>query len=116
LVRRLGPEAGRAIAYPFGAADGRVAALAAAAGYTIGFGGRGVMSLLQLGRTPVYVWDAGNVPVGLRDGPLGWLGRRVAAGANRCAVGTSAMLALRNAALGLLRPAPQRDREEDRAR
>ena len=39
LVARLGDAAGRAIAYPFGAADARVEGLARAAGYELGFGG-----------------------------------------------------------------------------
>src|SRR6266566_5791520 len=39
LVARLGGTAGRAIAYPFGAADARVERLARAAGYELGFGG-----------------------------------------------------------------------------
>jgi peptidoglycan/xylan/chitin deacetylase (PgdA/CDA1 family) len=116
LLRRLGPDAGRAIAYPFGAADARVAALAAQAGYTLGFGGATrAPDPLRLGRTPVYVWDGFDVPVGLRRDVLGRVGRGVATIANRCAVGTSALLALRNAGLGLLRPAPQRGREQDRA-
>jgi len=116
LTGRLGPEAGRAIAYPFGAVDARVAGAAAAAGYEVGFGaGRAAGSPLRLPRTPVYVWDALGVPLGLRDGALGRLGRGVAGLANRCAVGTSALLALRDAGLGVLRPAPQRGREEDRA-
>src|SRR5881396_2693931 len=38
LVARLGDAAGRAIAYPFGAADARVEQLARAAGYELGFG------------------------------------------------------------------------------
>lgn len=118
LVRRLGPDAGRAIAYPFGAADERVAALAAAAGYELGFGGAGDdarRGVLRLRRTPVYVWDRSDVPLVLRGDVWGRVGRGVAVFANRCAVGTSAMLALRNAALGLLRAAPQRDGQEDRA-
>src|SRR5207302_929245 len=39
LVRRLGASAGRAVAYPFGAADARVERLARSAGYELGFGG-----------------------------------------------------------------------------
>lgn len=115
LVRRLGAAAGRAIAYPFGAMDARVAALAATAGYELGFGANGDGGALRLGRTPVYTWDRGDVPLGLRDDVWGRVGRGVAAFANRCAVGTSAMLALRDAGLRVLRPAPQRDRQEDRA-
>jgi peptidoglycan/xylan/chitin deacetylase (PgdA/CDA1 family) len=92
LMRRLGADAGRGIAYPFGAVDERVAALAAAAGYELGFGGpNGDERALRLGRTPVYVWDRGALPLGLRHGVMGRVGRGVAALANRCAVGTSAM-------------------------
>ena len=43
---------------------------------------------------PVYAWDVGRVPAGLRGGPLGTVGRLVAHVANRCAIGTSLMLAL----------------------
>lgn len=96
LVRRLGPDAGRAVAYPFGAQTRRVREAARRAGYELGFGGPGDdgAELLGLPRTPVYVWDAGAIPVGLRAGPVGALGRLVAYGANRCAVGTSAALLL----------------------
>ncbi len=38
LVKRLGPDAGTAIAYPFGAVDQRVVECARAAGYELGFG------------------------------------------------------------------------------
>jgi peptidoglycan/xylan/chitin deacetylase (PgdA/CDA1 family) len=96
LRQRLGAEAGRAIAYPFGACDQRIERLAAAAGYELGFGGgRGGGSPLGLPRVPVYLWDRANVPVGLRDDLVGLLGRGVADIANRCAVGTSWMLRLR---------------------
>jgi peptidoglycan/xylan/chitin deacetylase (PgdA/CDA1 family) len=123
LVGRLGPDAGVAIAYPFGAANGRIIGAAAAAGYGVGFGAVGQRGnpqsairnpQLLLPRTPVYVWDAFGVPVGLRRDLLGRVGRGVAVVANRCAVGTSALLALRDAGLGVLRPAPQRGREQDR--
>ena len=122
LMRRLGPGAGRAIAYPFGAVNARVMELAVGVGYELGFGGvspgrrPGVSrDPLWLPRVPVYMWDVGSVPLGLQDGVLGRVGRSVAAAANRCAVGTSAMLALWRAGLGVLRPAPQRDSQEDRA-
>jgi peptidoglycan/xylan/chitin deacetylase (PgdA/CDA1 family) len=96
LRARLGPEAGRAIAYPFGARDERIERLTAAAGYELGFGGgRRVGSSLALARVPVYVWDAWSVPFGLRDGVLGALGRSVAGLAQGCAVGTSWLLKLR---------------------
>lgn len=116
MIGKLGPDSGVAIAYPFGAADARVATLAGAAGYELGFGGaRGEPSRLRLGRTPVYSWDVGSVPFGLRDDVLGRVGRGAAVLANRCAVATSALLALRNAGLRVLRPAPQGDGQEDRA-
>lgn len=90
LTTRLGDPAGRAVAYPFGAVNPRVLALARAAGYELGFGGvHGNGDSLHLPRVPVYVWDAGAVPYGLRDDALGALGRGVAHVANRCAVGTS---------------------------
>jgi len=41
LVDRLGVDAGRAIAYPFGAVDERVERLAGHAGHELGFGGVG---------------------------------------------------------------------------
>jgi peptidoglycan/xylan/chitin deacetylase (PgdA/CDA1 family) len=92
LTTRLGPEAGRAVAYPFGAVDPRVLECAQRAGYELGFGGvRGNGNSLQLPRVPVYFWDAGDVPFGLRNDGLGALGRIVAHAANRCAVGTSLM-------------------------
>jgi len=91
LVSRIGAEAGRAIAYPFGAVDDRVQRLAQDAGYELGFGGvRGDHgSPLHLPRVPVYMWDVGDTPFGLRDDGLGSVGRFVAHFANRCAVGTS---------------------------
>ncbi len=94
LTARLGPDAGRAIAYPFGAVDARVVRHAESAGYELGFGGvkgSGGGGRLHLGRIPVYSWDAGDVPFGLRADGLGALGRIVAHAANRCAVGTSIM-------------------------
>src|SRR6266568_3057301 len=90
LRHRLGLEAARAVAYPFGARDERIERLANAAGYELGFGGvRGDGSRLALTRLPVYLWDVGSLPFGLRKDGLGWLGRAVAHTANRCAVGTS---------------------------
>ena len=95
LIGRLGQGAGRAVAYPFGACDARVERATRAAGYELGFGGvRGNGDRLNLSRLPVYAWDVGNVPLGLRNDPLGAVGRLVAHGANRCAVGTSVMLKL----------------------
>jgi peptidoglycan/xylan/chitin deacetylase (PgdA/CDA1 family) len=95
LRHRLGPLAARAVAYPFGAWDERIQRLARAAGYELGFGGvRGNASPLALSRFPVYLWDVGKMPVALRAGALGAVGRLVAHAANRCAVGTSVMLRL----------------------
>jgi peptidoglycan/xylan/chitin deacetylase (PgdA/CDA1 family) len=92
LTTRLGPEAGRAVAYPFGAVNSRVLGFAQRAGYELAFGGlKGNGNSLQLPRVPVYFWDAGDVPFGLRNDGLGALGRIVAHAANRCAVGTSVM-------------------------
>ena len=92
LMACLGPEAGRAVAYPFGAVTERVLESAQRAGYELGFGGvRGNGHRLQIARIPVYFWDVGDVPFGLRDDGLGALGRIVAHAANRCAVGTSLM-------------------------
>jgi peptidoglycan/xylan/chitin deacetylase (PgdA/CDA1 family) len=97
LMGRLGEEAGRAIAYPFGAVDARVERLAQGAGYALGFGGvRGDHgSPWHLPRVPVYMWDATDTPFGLRQDGLGAVGRFVAHVANRCAVGTSIMQAVR---------------------
>lgn len=98
LTKRLGTDAGVAVAYPFGAVDERVAGLAKGAGYALGFEGvRGVDGdPLRLSRMPVYLWDAANVPFGLRDDELGIVGRLVAYAANRCAVGTSVLKRLRS--------------------
>jgi peptidoglycan/xylan/chitin deacetylase (PgdA/CDA1 family) len=94
LTARLGREAGRAIAYPFGAVDTRIATRARAVGYELGFAGvNGTSDALRLARVPVYVWDLGDTPFGLRTDNLGQAGRVVAHVANRCAVGTSVMLA-----------------------
>jgi hypothetical protein len=77
--------------------DERVERLAGHAGHELGFGGVGGGgggdhgSPLNLPRVPVYMWDAGDTPFGLRDDGLGSVGRFVAHVANRCAVGTSIM-------------------------
>jgi peptidoglycan/xylan/chitin deacetylase (PgdA/CDA1 family) len=101
LTSRLGPESGRAVAYPFGAADGRIADFAGASGYELGFGGVGAGvgnngNRLQLPRVPVYMWDVGDVPLGLRQDAIGSAGKVAAYLANRCAVGTSIMLRQRS--------------------
>jgi peptidoglycan/xylan/chitin deacetylase (PgdA/CDA1 family) len=92
LRTRLGAEAARAIAYPFGAVDSRIVQHVRATGYDVGFGGvKATGEPLNLARVPVYVWDLWDVPFGLRDDGLGAVGKAVAHVANRCAVGTSIM-------------------------
>lgn len=94
LTARLGADAGRAIAYPFGAVDTRVLAHVRNAGFELGFAGvKGSGEALRLSRVPVYFWDVAEVPFGLREDALGALGRVVAHAANRCAVGTTIMQA-----------------------
>ena len=97
LQARLGAAKPAAVAYPFGAVDERVARFARGAGYELGFGGvRGdPKDPLRQPRAPVYMWDVGSTPLGLRTGGVGAAGRFVAHVANRCAVGTSWMLKLR---------------------
>lgn len=97
LADRLGPLAGSAIAYPFGAVTPAVRERAGAMGYSLGFGGpRGdATDVLNLRRAPVYAWDRTGIPAGLRRDVLGTLGRGAALLANAAAVGTSLMLALR---------------------
>ena len=74
------------------AVDQRVMEFARAAGYDLGFAGvNGNSDRLHLSRVPVYTWDVGSVPFGLRHDALGVLGRVVAHAANRCAIGTSIM-------------------------
>jgi len=112
LAARLGADAARAVAYPFGAVDARVVRLARSAGYELGFGGvkgGGTGALLHLSRVPVYFWDFGDVPFGLREDALGSLGRTVAHVANRCAVGTSVIqgLGVRDSGLGTSLPSPE---------
>jgi peptidoglycan/xylan/chitin deacetylase (PgdA/CDA1 family) len=96
IARRLGaPPPG--ISYPFGAADARVRALAAAAGYSLGFtgpaGARGRQPAgadrLALCRRPVYAWDAFALPWVLREDAAGVFGMAVARLTNRIAVGTA---------------------------
>jgi peptidoglycan/xylan/chitin deacetylase (PgdA/CDA1 family) len=96
LVERLGPSAGLSIAYPFGAASDRTVELARKVGFGLGFAGtweRGT-DPLRLPRMPVYIWDALPRPFALRAGPIGAAGRFTAHLANRCALGTTLMLAL----------------------
>jgi len=107
LTARLGSDAGQAIAYPFGALDDRIVRHTRQAGYALGFGGvKGNGDPLRLPRVPVYCWDLGNTPCGLREDGLGALGKLVAHAANRCAVGTTVMRAIgyRLSAIGRLLP------------
>ena len=82
-----------AIAYPFGAVDERVRALAAAAGYQLGFSGPlgGGADPLRLPRLPVYPWDRAGIPFVMQGGPLGALARWGARTTNRIAVLTAAI-------------------------
>lgn len=100
LVARLGDAAGRAIAYPFGAYNAAICGAARQAGFELGFAGPAGPAgpgagCWSLPRTPVYMWDVGKIPFGLRRDLLGDVGGFVAAVANRCSVGTSWMLKLR---------------------
>lgn len=96
LVSRLGAAAGRAIAYPFGAANRRVVEVARRTGFEVGFAGvwEAGSDPLRLPRLPVYLWDVGRFPTALRGGVIGAVGRLAAHVANRSAIGTSIMLAL----------------------
>jgi peptidoglycan/xylan/chitin deacetylase (PgdA/CDA1 family) len=118
LIQRLGAAAGRAIAYPFGAANLQTVELARKTGFELGFAGvwEAGKDPLQLSRMPVYSWDVGRVPAGLRGGPIGSVGRLVAHVANRCAIGTSLMLVLsRPFRRRPLETTPQRPSQQDRA-
>lgn len=107
LVGRLGAAAGRAVAYPFGATNRHTVEIARRTGFEVGFAGvwESGSDPLRLPRLPVYMWDVGRIPTGLRGGLLGSVGRLAAHVANRCAVGTSLMLALRRA-VGSVRSKP----------
>jgi peptidoglycan/xylan/chitin deacetylase (PgdA/CDA1 family) len=96
LVERLGPSAGLAIAYPFGAASERTVELARQAGFGLGFAGAWERNSdpLRLSRIPVYAWDVLPRPFALRPGAIGTAGRFAAHLANRCALGTTLLLAL----------------------
>ncbi|MGH7538763.1 MAG: polysaccharide deacetylase family protein [Gemmatimonadales bacterium] len=96
LVRRLGQEAGAAVAYPFGARSRRTVKIARQAGYQLGFASawEDGTDPLSLARMPVYVWDAWERPLGLQGGTRGAAGRLAAYVATRCSVGTSVMLLL----------------------
>jgi len=95
IVQRLG-RAPLGISYPFGAVDARVRALAEAAGYRLGFAGPVAAAAagekhdpLVLARLPVYGWDRFGVPLVLRGGVWGSVGRGAARLTNRCAIGTA---------------------------
>jgi len=94
LTARLGEDAGSAVAYPFGATNPSVGRLARAAGYRLGFGSvRGSSAdAFDQPRVGVYLWDRFAPPLGMRGGLPGAVGRAAAHVANRCSVGTSAML------------------------
>lgn len=90
IGRRLGrPPDG--VCYPFGSVDARVRALAAEAGYRLGFAGPSGRSgdALALPRLPVYGWDRSSLPLVLGGSPLSGVGLGLARFTNRCAVGTA---------------------------
>src|SRR3989442_832505 len=69
LRQRLGFEAARAVAYPFGARDERIERLAIAAGYELGFGGvRGNGSRLARTRPASCLLAVGDLPFGFAAG------------------------------------------------
>ena len=76
-----------AISFPFGAAGPRESAIARDAGYSAGFAlaTRWRGDIMAIPRLPVYPWSPPTPGVGVLA-PIEWLG---AAGANRCAVGTT---------------------------
>jgi peptidoglycan/xylan/chitin deacetylase (PgdA/CDA1 family) len=80
-------HAPRAISYPFGALGAREVSIARAEGYDVGFAlaGRWSGDAMAVTRLPVYPWALPKPGVGA----LAALERAGAAGANRCAVGTS---------------------------
>jgi peptidoglycan/xylan/chitin deacetylase (PgdA/CDA1 family) len=96
IARRLGTTPA-GVGYPFGAVNARVRALAAAAGYSLGFAGPGRTSRprsgapdrLALHRRPVYSWDAFAPPCVLREDLAGGLGMAAARIAHRFAIATS---------------------------
>ncbi len=90
----IGAHLGRppaAVSYPFGAVDGRVRRLVAAAGYTLGFGGPSAPAgdPLALPRCPVYGWDRFAPPLALGTSPLSGANAALARFTSRCAVGTA---------------------------
>ncbi|HYB43685.1 MAG TPA: polysaccharide deacetylase family protein [Candidatus Methylomirabilis sp.] len=92
IGRRLG-RVPCAVSYPFGSADARVRALAARAGYALGFAGPGRRDVeaLAVPRRPVYGWDRGAMPLVLGGSPFSGAGLALARLTSRCAVGTAAI-------------------------
>jgi peptidoglycan/xylan/chitin deacetylase (PgdA/CDA1 family) len=86
LERELGVTR-PAISYPFGASSPEIRHAARECGYDVGFSlaGRWDGDPMAVTRLPVYLW---TTPTPGR-GPLAWLERAGAVGANRCAVGTT---------------------------
>ena len=81
-----------AVSYPFGSADARVKALAAAAGYRLGFGGPNDFAAgdpMMLERQIVYAWDRLGIPLVMRRDGVGAVARSLSRFTNRCAVGTA---------------------------
>ena len=76
-----------AIAYPFGATDGRVRAAAVRAGYTMGFGvgGRWSGDIMRIPRATIHCWSPRRPVVG----PLGRAERAVGHVVSCCSLGTS---------------------------
>jgi peptidoglycan/xylan/chitin deacetylase (PgdA/CDA1 family) len=81
----------RSVSYPFGAQGARERRVASDAGYTLGFtlARRWHGDPLAVPRHPVYVWSPPKPGLG----PLASIERIAAGAANRCAVGTSLLLA-----------------------
>lgn len=86
LSAALGTPAS-AIAYPFGATDGRVTAAALRAGYTMGFGigGRWSGDVMRIPRATIHCWSPRRPVVG----PFGRAERVVGHVVSRCSLGTS---------------------------
>jgi peptidoglycan/xylan/chitin deacetylase (PgdA/CDA1 family) len=97
---RLGREPS-AVAYPFGAVDGRVRRLAAAAGYRLGFAGPigGADDPLRIPRLAVYPWDRGGVPLVMQAGAAGALARWAGRTSNRISLLTSLAARIRGGSL-----------------
>ena len=91
IRQRLG-RAPSAIAYPYGAVNERVKRLAIEAGHTAGYAGpsTGVEGdPMMQPRLSVYAWDAGDLPLVLREDTVGDAARAVSRFTNRCSVGTA---------------------------